>query len=438
MTYAKAPSRTTGRAARPGRAAVPRRSRPVRPASYPRRPSRQTGLPSWTGWLVGALAVTAAVAGVFAIQQPERTAFGTIAVLISEDSEVAGNGLDLVREDVTERAASLAETGGGTLVVAKAGGGPAHRVAEAQLAIEGPDGQPEHDRETLTRIAGQRIDAALEAAATSRVEEGGRNLLSLLAMAADLAPSNGQPFHVFLVGFGLGTVDPADARIQLGGDPGQAVDAMRDRLPGLTGATLHLVFPAAAGDQEPLNVATATWRRTFWQDIAVATGATLGSISEENRSGAVTPGAPSAPPIPNLTDPTTVPVVDIPAPAPAGEPQPVPPPVILAGSTFKPDLAEFVDENAATAQLSSLADAWNAYPGSYVSVDCIGRTAAFGPADSAVALSQQRAEAAKRVLTDLGVTVVNAVGKGFGDPLPGVDPTDQLQRSVSCQLVPQP
>ncbi len=108
----------------------------------------------------------------------------------------------------------------------------------------------------------------------------------------------------------------------------------------------------------------------------------------------------------------------------------------MAGGIFQPDSAEFVDVAMATAQLKPIADAWLAYPGAYREVSCVGRTLPIGPEETALVLSQRRAEAAGSILTALGVASINAVGKGSSDPLPDLDPLDPAQRSVSCQLIP--
>lgn len=365
---------------------------------------------------------------VWMIQAPARGVFGTVAVLIAEDANVAANGLESIRKDVTETAITLARQGGGRLVVVKASGGPARQVADIDLAIEGPDGQPEHDAETIQAEAGDRVNEAFVAAGKVEAEGHGRDILGLLRAAAGRTPPAGQSFDVFVVGFGLGTVDPADARVQMGGDPGQAVQEMP--LPALSGADLHVVFPAAVAPQEPLNAATATWRRAYWQDIATQTEAQLVSVSDTNAKGGAAPGAAEVPVIPNLADPTPIP----PQPIPAPDSQIPPPPTTLAGSLFLPDSPEFVDTAAAAAQLRPIADAWAQYPGSYRAVDCVGRTAEVGDPASAVELSQQRADRAKSVLEGMGGTTVTASGVGFGEPLPGIDPKDPAQRSVTCQL----
>ena len=166
-----------------------------------------------------------------AIQKPAQTAFGKIAVLISQDANVAGNGLELVKSQVVDAALAMSDSGGGELVIVKAAGDEAEQVATADLRIADADNQLEHDEQTRTRIAGERIGDAFAAADATPATGQGRNLMSLLAMAERVAPAPGQPYQIFVVGFGLGTVDPADARRQMGLDPTQAVALMAERLP---------------------------------------------------------------------------------------------------------------------------------------------------------------------------------------------------------------
>jgi outer membrane protein OmpA-like peptidoglycan-associated protein len=216
---------------------------------------------------------------------------------------------------------------------------------------------------------------------------------------------------------------------------------MAGQLPRLGSfATINLVFPAATGAQPALNPLTSAWRKSYWKSLAAVTGARLGDIVDTNAPAAATPGAPDAPVIPNLKDPTKVPPAK-PIPTPRrkarSQPAPVPAPVILGGSTYQPDSAEFVDGTAAKKQLQPLADAWSAHKAGYRTVLCTARTAAIGPANTAMALSQQRADAAKELLRELGVGSVKANGVGFTQPIAGVDPRSALQRSVSCQLIPK-
>ena len=387
-------------------------------------------------WAGGGLALVLIAGVIWIMQAPVANEFGRVVVLLSADNQTAGNGLEQSRDAITDAGMSLTAKGGGELIILKAGGGPAREVATSDLLIKGPDGQPEHDREVIEGAAKAAIDKAFSDATAARVSGEGRNVLSLLTAAADHAPPAGQPFDIFMVGFGLGTVDPADARVQLAADPGQAVAAAANRLPRLDDATIHLIFPAAAGEQEPLNVATVQWRRAYWEDLASAVGARIGDVTATNVPADPAPNANPAPTIPNIEDPTPVPPAPIPDPTPPGEPQPEPPPTRLGGGMFLPDSAEFADLALATAQLTPIAEAWISHPGAYGQVLCIGRTANVGPPDGAIALSQLRAAAAGGLLTSLGVTNVVTEGKGYSSPVPDLDPLDPAQRSVSCQLIP--
>jgi outer membrane protein OmpA-like peptidoglycan-associated protein len=371
-------------------------------------------------WLKVGGAVLAAlliVALVYVVQKPNPVRFGAVAVLSNVDIDVAANGLDLARDDVTQSARSLADRGGGSLVIVQASGGPAQVVASADLRIE-RDGQPEHDSAVQARVAKDRVDQAFATAEATALSGQGRNLISLLAQAEALKPPPGQPYDIYYVGFGLGTVDPADARV-----------------PNLSGAVLHLVFPAAAGPQPPLNSATSAWRKEYWAQLAKATGATVAGINERNSPAPAAPGSPAAPVIPNLPDPTAVPT-GTPKKPPA-IPTPNPSPVVLARSTFQGDSPFFVHDDLATSDLSPLAAAWKASPSGFGRADCVGRTEAIGPDATAVTLSQQRADRAADLLRSMGIPSVEATGVGFRNPLLGIPPTDPQQRTVTCQLVPK-
>ena len=152
---------------------------------------RDRGTPMWAK-AVGGVALAALLIGAgWAIQRDDVTEFGKIAVLINVDANVAGNGLDQIRDQVTSSAVELAKTGGGELVILKAAGDPARQVGRADLRIQTPDGQLEHDTETIKTIARQRIEQTFDAAAKVPTPGTGRDILSLLTMAADIGATGG-------------------------------------------------------------------------------------------------------------------------------------------------------------------------------------------------------------------------------------------------------
>lgn len=412
----------------------------------------QTGLPtaprpaspraSRTAWFtrqrmlaVGGAAVVLAGfgTGIALIQHPAPTDFGAVLVLNNVDADVAGNGLKLAEPQVVDAASSLAANGGGKLIIANASGGAARVVASRNLAVT-RDGQVEHDAATRNRVISGRVTDAFHAATARPPMTPGRGLLPLLDMTEQFKPKAGLPFTIFYVGLGLSTVDPANARVQMAGDPDQAVGALASQLPKLTGATLHVVFPATAGPQPALNPFTSAWRKQFWVDLAKAMGATLASVDERNIPAPALPDAPSAPVIKNLPDPTVVPKGK--SPKRQSKPKANPAPVVLAGANFQPDSPRFVSRAVARQKLTSLSQSWKKYPGRYRWAECTGRTAEFGPENTALTLSRARSAQAATILRSLGVTRVHTRGLGFSSPLKKYPPKDPRQRNVTCQLIP--
>ena len=126
----KTTARQTGRTVHEGFQHAAHRQAPTGAAQ--RRdggPLLEPGVPPWMKVVGGIAAVGLVGAFIYALQRPVPTAFGTVAVLISEDANVAGNGLEQIKDQVTDAAVELAQQGGGELVIAKAGGGPAQQVA---------------------------------------------------------------------------------------------------------------------------------------------------------------------------------------------------------------------------------------------------------------------------------------------------------------------
>jgi outer membrane protein OmpA-like peptidoglycan-associated protein len=384
--------------------------------------------------IAGAAALVALiVAGALvALQKPVPIAYGKIVVLENVDADVAGTGLAAIRDPLITSAQRLASTGGGSVIFIAASGGTAQVAARADLKVA-RDGEAETDAQVRNNAVADRLKSAISAAEPVHVTTPGRNLLPLLAAAAEQAPPAKQPFTIYYVGLGLGTVDPTDARISLAGEPAQAVDGISKQLPKLDGADIHAFFSAAAGPQKPLNTITSAWRTEYWHQLAAAMHARLSEVSTDSTPGPAATGAPAAPPIANIADPTPVP----PCRSKCLPPKPDPAPVEFGGGSFKPDSDQFLDRGEAERALAPLAEAWKQHPDGYTRAACTGRTAAFGPASSARALSKSRASQAAAILTSLGVGSVAGVGVGFDDPLPQYGPTDPHQRSVVCTLMPK-
>ncbi|MEU2033259.1 hypothetical protein [Nocardia amamiensis] len=376
-------------------------------------------------------AVLAIICALWIVQEPDGQPY-KIVVLLNIDANTAGNGLDLIEATTASRAAEMAGPDG-ELVIAAASGGAAVQLTSIELGVE-RDGQRETDNEVVRRVIEQRVRPAFDSAAAKLKELSaeGRDLTSLLRQAGSYKPAPEAEYIVYYVGLGLGTVDPSDARIQLRGDPGQAVAALRQRLPNIQDAELHVLFPAATRPQPDLNPATAQWRAAFWAHLAEAMDARLASIQETNLPAPALPTAPAAPVLANLDDPTAL----LALPDSLAMPHGASAPVLLAGTNFQPDSPQFVNDELARDHLATLRDAWQSHLDAYSHAVCTGRTLALGPRDGAIGLSRQRAEQAAKVLRSFGIPVT-AVGVGYDDPIPDISPFDPRQRSVVCHLLPR-
>ena len=71
-----------------------------------------------------------------------------------------------------------------------------------------------------------------------------------------------------------------------------------------------------------------------------------------------------------------------------------------------------------------------------VAIRVIGHTSKTGPASVNQTLSQQRAQVVVQYLQQLGIKQkINAEGKGFGEPLPGIPPVDARNQRTEIRLV---
>jgi len=341
----------------------------------------------------------------------------------------AGESTVEVPDGLVDHAVHAAESGTPELKVVEAAGRSGTLAGPAvPLVVEREPGQPENDPRARRDGVVRLVDDALARAAAAPVPGDGRDVIGLLdATAAALGPG---PNEVWLATFGLGTVDPADARILMAGDPGAAASSIAGSVPALRGARVHVLLTAPAGTQPPLNARTEAWRAAFVTAVLREGGATVVSVDRDLRALPPGPGASAVPAVAPLPDPTPAPAV-------------VPPtgPVTLALDSvalFRPDTAEFVDsDDAVAAQLAPIVDGYRA--GRFGRVGITGRCARFGDAAAARALSLARARTIADLLRRRGIPVADpdVVGLGYDDPLPP-GPRDPRNRSVTVTAHPTP
>ncbi len=101
---------------------------------------------------------------------------------------------------------------------------------------------------------------------------------------------------------------------------------------------------------------------------------------------------------------------------------------------FCPDTDEFVDREAAKAALEGAAAYMEQHPAFYAAL--VGTTAKAGDLESCIGLSEKRAEAVKRLLTEMGVDAarLKAVGTGYDNPFYKEDWKDgKLDETAAAQ-----
>jgi outer membrane protein OmpA-like peptidoglycan-associated protein len=348
--------------------------------------------------------------------------------LIVADQVTAEEGFDpKPPAGLVERAVALASDGRGRLVLLRGGGTGAVQAGEdVALRQEREHGQAETDPTAIRDGVTRTLDDAFTAAAKVHAPGPGRDLLSLLGAVSGRL--TGGSAELWLRTFGMPTVDPANTRVLMSADPVQAVAAIAGSIPRLAHVTVHLILLPPAGDQPPLNELTNSWRHAFLTALLTTAGATLRDVEEVRRPLPAAPGAPLAPPVSSLPNPTQ---------RPARPPTPHVPFVnpLDTATTFRPDSAALASGEAAVlAQLEPVITGWKA--GRYGRVEVVGRTARFGPRDTAVHLSQQRAALIAALLQQQGVPVAKSTGLGFDQPLPP-SPTDPANRVVTVTAYPK-
>lgn len=422
-----------------------------RSRSYPasRRPtgrgyqSRRAGLrpspgrygrPGWRNWhsLGVTLAVVVAVAVLVSVvllntaAARRRQPHGPQPTLIVADQVTAEEGFDpQPPAGLVDRAVALAKGGNGRLVLLRGGGtGAVQAGPDVLLRQEREHGDVENDPTAIRDGVTRAVNNAFAGAATVPVPGPGRDLLSLLdAVAGQL---DGGTAEVWLRTFGLPTVDPADTRILMAADPAQAVASIAGSVPRLAGARVHLVLLPPAGAQPPLNELTNKWRYAFLAAMLTQAGATLDSIEEVRVPLSSAPGAPAAPLVRPLRNPTPQPPQQSSLPLTAR---------LDTAATFLPDRAALTSSpDMVLAQLQPVITGWKA--GRYGRVEVVGHTARIGPRESALVLSQQRADLIADLLRRQGVPIAVSTGLGFDRPLPP-SPTDLANRVVIVTAYPR-
>jgi outer membrane protein OmpA-like peptidoglycan-associated protein len=327
---------------------------------------------------------------------------------------------------LVSQAESLAACGGGRVILDRAAGqGGVQAGPAVSLRIHREPGELENDPTARDNKVYRLIVHAFRIAAATRPPGAGRDVVGLFGtISSEL--SDGQN-DVWLRTLGLPTVNPANVRVLMAADPAQAVAAIPGPLPSLHGARVHLVLSPPAGAQPKFNIATDAWRRRFMVDLLWRVGADVVSVAEEETVEPPADGARPAPVVANLPDPT---------PDLAGKPRPhaVYRAKLDSSTLFLPDLPRFaVGEGQVLNELRAVIAGWR--EGLYSRVTVVGHCAQFGPADTAVLLSQRRAAVVAQLLRGHGVTKITAKGVGFSQPLPP-SPTSASNRVVIVTAYP--
>jgi outer membrane protein OmpA-like peptidoglycan-associated protein len=272
----------------------------------------------------------------------------------------------------------------------------------------------------------QLLIKAFRDAANTPTPGVGRDMIGLLgAISAELGSGQND---VWLRTFGLPTVAPADTRVLMAADPAQAVASVARWVPPLRGARVHLILSPAAGDQPRLNTATSAWRLAFVLGLLHQAGADVVSVQQVQTLERPALGAPPAPVVANLPEPTPT----IPRPPMPHRPFQV---NLDSATFFLPNSTQFATSQARVlAELQPIIAAW--HTGKYSQIRVVGHCAMFGPRQGALLLSQQRAALVAALLRQHGVSDVTSVGVGYNDPLPP-SPQSASNRVVIITAIPK-
>ncbi|MGY1690322.1 OmpA family protein [Geodermatophilus sp. SYSU D01105] len=323
---------------------------------------------------------------------------GAVALVAGARSNMPPPQLDGDAADVFDQA--LQDQSLVTMVVAD--GEPSVQFSE-QMLITGNNGPAREESR-------ERNEAALAAEIEAlRAEDEETDLLTALDEAArSISAVETPPRTIVVVDSGLSTVAPLDFTQPglLDADPQEIVDNLvaLDALPDLGGVRVILQgIGDTAEPQEPLSIAQRKNLVAIWRAISTAA------------NGGVEPEVEDTQLSRELLD-EELPRVT-PVPVPEG-PVCTKGTIVLTGAdvAFRPDSAEFVDEEAAEAVLRPIAEQLRE---SGATATLTGTTANVQGIEGQRRLGLDRAEAVRQVLVDLGVPAGGLTADGVGSEFPG-------------------
>jgi outer membrane protein OmpA-like peptidoglycan-associated protein len=267
---------------------------------------------------------------------------------------------------------------------------------------------------TLAQQAAPRVQHDLQlteqAIASARPDAPGVDDLNALAVAADEARTLGGPgTELVLIDSGLDDRGALNFTVPglLAAAPEEVADQLTatGNLPGLHQLTVVLVgLGYTAPPQAPLS---AKWRASLtaiWRTVLTAAGAAVQVIPQPGLSASIATDEP--------VDLVTVPSSGSVQPA-AGRT------IIFTGTSavrFEPNTTVFVDQAAATAALTPIAQWLVADPARHAWLE--GTTADVGPMSGQVELALQRADRVRAVLVSLGARQAQITTTGVGSHFP--------------------
>lgn len=276
------------------------------------------------------------------------------------------------------------------------------------------------------RHAEQTSAALGRAVVTSRAETPESDLLSALDQAARSLIDKPGPKTLLVIDSGLQTAAPLRGQDpgMLAADPTETAEYLRasGALPDLTG--MRVVFSGlgdTAPPQEPMTPGQHTHLAAMWTAVAETAGARAVEVEDAPLTG------PSAPGLPQVT---TVPV---PPPA-AQRPAPVTRAVVTLTDevvAFLPDSTDYRAREEVVDVPRPLAERIRRDGGE---VALTGTTSSAGTRDGRLRLSEQRAEAVKASLMELGSPAGLLSTAGVGNERAGY----VVDRDTQDRLLPGP